>query len=72
MVLPMNYANHRSDGDYLLIVGEQYTILLAFELHEIEISVATSISCLLVILLMTSSSFIILLINEQLRLPCCL
>jgi hypothetical protein len=45
-------------------------ILLAFELYEIEISVATSICCLLVILLTISSSFIILLIDEQLRLPC--
>jgi hypothetical protein len=43
-------------------------ILLAFELCEIEISVATSICCLLVILLTTSSSFIILLIDEQLPL----
>jgi hypothetical protein len=41
-------------------------ILLAFELYEIEISVATSICHLLVILLTTSSSFIILLIDEQL------
>jgi hypothetical protein len=45
-------------------------ILLAFELYEIEISVATSICHLLVILLTISSSFIILLINEQLPLPC--
>jgi hypothetical protein len=40
--------------------------LLAFKLHEIEISVAASICCLLVILLTISSSFIILLIDEQL------
>jgi hypothetical protein len=45
-------------------------ILLAFELYEIKISVATSICRLLVILLTISSSFIRLLINEQLRLPC--
>jgi hypothetical protein len=45
-------------------------ILLAFQLYEIKISVATSICCLLVILLTISSSFIILLIDEQLRLPC--
>jgi hypothetical protein len=45
-------------------------ILLAFELYEIEISVVTSICRLLVILLTISSSFIILLIDEQLRLPC--
>jgi hypothetical protein len=43
-------------------------ILIAFELYEIEISVATSICRLLVILLTISSSFIILLIDEQLRL----
>jgi hypothetical protein len=43
-------------------------ILLAFELYEIEISVATSICRLLVLLLSISSSFIMLLINEQLRL----
>jgi hypothetical protein len=48
------------------------TILLAFELHEIEISGATSICCLLVILLTIISSFIILLIDEQLRIPCLL
>jgi hypothetical protein len=47
-------------------------ILLAFELYEIEISVATSICRLLVVLLTISSSIIILLIDEQLRLPCCL
>jgi hypothetical protein len=41
-------------------------ILLAFELYEIEISVATSKCRLLVILLTISSSFIILLIDEQL------
>jgi uncharacterized protein (DUF1810 family) len=46
------------------------TILLAFELHEIEISVATSICRLLVILLTASSYFLILLSNEHLRLPC--
>jgi hypothetical protein len=45
-------------------------ILLAFELYEIESSVATSICSLLVIILTISSSFIILLIDEQLRLPC--
>jgi hypothetical protein len=45
-------------------------ILLSFELYEIEISVATSICRLLVILLTISSSFIILLIDEQLQLPC--
>jgi hypothetical protein len=45
-------------------------ILLAFKLFEIEISVVTSICRLLVILLTISSSFIILLIHEQLRLPC--
>jgi hypothetical protein len=44
--------------------------LFAFELYEIEISVATSICRLLVILLTISSSVIILLIDEQLRLPC--
>jgi hypothetical protein len=47
-------------------------ILLALELYEIEISVATSICRLLVILLTISSSFITLLIDEQLQLPCCL
>jgi hypothetical protein len=47
-------------------------ILLAFELYEIKISVVTSICRLLVILLTISSSFIILLIDEQLQLPCCL
>jgi hypothetical protein len=45
-------------------------ILLAFELYEIEISVATSICRLLVMLLTISSSFIITLIDEQLQLPC--
>jgi hypothetical protein len=45
-------------------------VLLAFELYEIEISVAAFICRLLVILLTISSSFIILLIDEQLRLPC--
>jgi hypothetical protein len=45
-------------------------ILLAFELYEIEISVATSICPLLVILLTISTSYHILLIHEQLQLPC--
>jgi hypothetical protein len=45
-------------------------ILLALELYEIEISVGTSICHLLVILLTISSSFIILLLDEQLQLPC--
>jgi hypothetical protein len=45
-------------------------ILLSFELYEIEISVRLSYVGFFVILLTISSSFIILLIDEQLRLSC--